>query len=162
MMEHLSTILVKLVGSGLVCGGLLSLSGKGAQREIMRFGCACIMIVLLLSRLHPGEISLPGLCDTERDIEQKIAQEQEEYRYRLADEVRQSIEDEIVKQAKALSISCKAKLHYRIDDTGSFSIDSVVIEYTGGPRDRLSELTASVRRLMNVTEEQIEIREEGT
>ena len=67
----MTAAVVKLVCAGLLCAGMLTLAG-GAQKELLRFGCACLMVVLLLSVLR--QTQLPAL-DTgwyEEQVRQQV------------------------------------------------------------------------------------------
>ena len=54
-MTAVALALLRLAGAGLICGGLLALGGTGSRREILRFGCACLMVILVLDLLRQAD-----------------------------------------------------------------------------------------------------------
>ncbi len=154
------TGLVKLAAAGLLCSGLLSLGGKGAGREILRFGCACLMIVLVMTMVRGADLSLTGLEGYKTQIQDSVQKTHEENRLALLRQTEQDLARELERQAESLSLNCRAAVLCRVDQKDVVWVEQVTVFYHAGPRESLGELRQRIVSLLAVPEGQIIIREE--
>jgi len=150
---------MKLVCAGLVCAGLLTLAG-GAQKELLRFGCACLMVVVLLSLL--GQARLPAL-DTgwyEEQMRQQVAQAQAQARQTQLEQVQAALAKELERQAQMQGIACTVRVVCSADAAGSVTVDRVEMDYHSGPREHLPGLREHVCAQLGIATGQMIIQEE--
>lgn len=155
----MTAAVVKLVCAGLVCGGLLTLAG-GAQKELLRFGCACLMVVLLLSILR--QTQLPAL-DTgwyEKQVRQQVEEAQKQTRQAQLEQTEGQLAAELEKQAAGLGLTCTAEVTCTADSQGRVTVQQVRIGYGSGPREKLEQLRQQVYIQLGVSPGQIIIQEE--
>ena len=74
--------LLRLAGAGLICGGLLALAGTGSRREILRFGCACLMVILVLDLLRQTDLPEDFPSRYESQVREQVDAALEEDRWR--------------------------------------------------------------------------------
>ena len=155
----MTAAVVKLVCAGLVCAGMLTLAG-GAQKELLRFGCACLMVVLLLSVLR--QTQLPAL-DTgwyEEQVQQQVEEAQKQTRQAQLEQTQGQLAAELEKQAAGLGMTCTVEVTCTADDEGRVTVQQVRIGYHGGPREQLEPLRQQFCAQLGVTAGQIIIQEE--
>ena len=155
----MTAAVVKLVCAGLVCAGILTLAG-GAQKELLRFGCACLMVVLLLSVLR--QTQLPAL-DTgwyEDQVRQQVEEAQKQTRQAQLEQTQGQLAAELEKQAAGLGLTCTVEVTCTADDEGRVTVQQVRIGYHGGPREQLEPLRQQFCAQLGVSPGQIIIQEE--
>lgn len=155
----MTAALVKLVTVGLVCTALLTLSG-GAQKELLRFGCACLMVVVLLSVLRQTE--LPAL-DTqwyEVQMQRQVEAAQEQVRQAQLDQTGQDLARELERQAAALGLTCTVEVVCTADREGRVTVAQVTVDYRSGPREMLEQLRQQFCAQLGIATGQIIIQEE--
>lgn len=155
----MTAAVVKLVCAGLACAGILTLAG-GAQKELLRFGCACLMVVLLLSVLR--QTQLPAL-DTgwyEEQVRQQVEEAQKQTRQAQLEQTQGQLAAELEKQAAGLGLTCTVEVTCTADDEGRVTVQQVRIGYHGGPREQLEPLRQQFCAQLGVTAGQIIIQEE--
>ena len=155
----MTAAVVKLVCAGLVCAGILTLAG-GAQKELLRFGCACLMVVLLLSILR--QTQLPAL-DTgwyEEQVRQQVEEAQKQTRQAQLEQTQGQLAAELEKQAAGLGMTCTVEVTCTADDEGRVTVQQVRIGYHGGPREQLEPLRQQFCAQLGVTAGQIILQEE--
>lgn len=155
----MTAAVVKLVCTGLVCAGILTLAG-GAQKELLRFGCACLMVVLLLSILR--QTQLPAL-DTgwyEEQVRQQVEEAQKQTRQAQLEQTQGQLAAELEKQAAGLGLTCTVEVTCTADDEGRVTVQQVRIGYHGGPREQLEPLRQQFCAQLGVSPGQIIIQEE--
>lgn len=157
-MTALSAGLVKLVAAGLVCGGLLTLSG-GAQKEILRFGCACLMVILLLSLLRQTDLPAFDTGWYESQVQSQVDDAQQEARRARLEQTELALEQELERQSTALGLNCTFTVTCAADDAGQVTVRQVKAGYLSGPREKLQELRQSIALQLGVSLEQITIQE---
>ncbi len=159
-MTALTSGLVRLVGAGLICGFLLSLGGKGPGREILRFACAALMVILLLTTLQNTKLVLPDLSLYEAELESQVQDAQQAQRRELLVQTQLQLAEEVRLQAWALSLDCTAQVACRVDDRDVVRVEQVTVLYRSGPQEALSALRQTLCQLLAVPAEQIIIRED--
>lgn len=155
----MTAALIKLVTVGLVCAALLTLSG-GAQKELLRFGCACLMVVVLLSVLR--QTQLPAL-DTgwyEAQVQQQVEEAQAQVRQTQLDQTGQDLARELERQAAALGLTCTVEVTCTADDEGRVTVEQVTVDYRSGPRETLEQLRQQFCAQLGIATGQIIIQEE--
>ena len=113
----MTAAVVKLVCAGLLCAGILTLAG-GAQKELLRFGCACLMVVLLLSILR--QTQLPAL-DTgwyEEQVRQQVEEAQKQTRQAQLEQTQGQLAAELERQDAGLGLTCTVEVTCTADSQG--------------------------------------------
>ena len=90
----------RILGLGLVCGALLTLGGSG-QKEILRLGCACLTVVVLLSMLQRTPIPAFDLSRYENIVQQRVDETQTELRRAALRETEAQLEQHSAHQCGA-------------------------------------------------------------
>ena len=155
----MTAAVLKLVCAGLLCAGILTLAG-GAQKELLRFGCACLMVVLLLSILR--QTQLPAL-DTgwyEEQVRQQVEAAQKQTRQAQLEQTQGQLAAELERQAAGLGLTCTVEVTCTADSQGRVTVQQVWIGYRSGPREQLEQLRQQVCAQLGVTAGQIIIQEE--
>ena len=155
----MTAAVVKLVCAGLLCAGMLTLAG-GAQKELLRFGCACLMVVLLLSILR--QTQLPAL-DTgwyEEQVRQQVEAAQKQTRQAQLEQTQGQLAAELERQAAGLGLTCTVEVTCTADSQGRVTVQQVWIGYGSGPREQLEQLRQQVCAQLGVSPGQIIIQEE--
>lgn len=159
-MTALTGGLLKLVAAGLVCCSLLTLSGKSAQTELLRFGCACLMVILLLSLLRQTEIPAFDLERYEAQVREAVTEAQEQVRRDQLEQTARALEQELERQAAAMGLTCTISVACAADEAGLVTVQQVLVHYSGGPRDRLRELQRTMAAQLAAEPQQIIIQED--
>ena len=155
----MTAAVVKLVCVGLLCAGMLTLAG-GAQKELLRFGCACLMVVLLLSILR--QTQLPAL-DTgwyEEQVRQQVEAAQKQTRQAQLEQTQGQLAAELERQAAGLGLTCTVEVTCTADSQGRVTVQQVWIGYRSGPREQLEQLRQYFCTQLGVSPGQIIIQEE--
>ena len=159
-MTGLTGALLRLVTAGVVCGILLSLGGKGPLREILRFGCACVAVMVLLTVLRQSQLPAAALSGYEGQLQARVEQAQRETRQAVLSQAGRAMEEELERQAAAYSLDCTITVHCMADRDGTVTVDRVEVHYGSGPRDRLQELRRAIAGQLALPEEHIIVKEE--
>ena len=155
----MTAAVVKLVCAGLLCAGMLTLAG-GAQKELLRFGCACLMVVLLLSILR--QTQLPAL-DTgwyEEQVRQQVEEAQKQTRQAQLEQTQGQLAAELERQAAGLGLTCTVEVTCTADSQGRVTVQQVRVGYGSGPREQLEQLRQQVCAQLGVSPGQVIIQEE--
>ena len=155
----MTAAVVKLVCAGLLCAGMLTLAG-GAQKELLRFGCACLMVVLLLSILR--QTQLPAL-DTgwyEEQVRQQVEETQKQTRQAQLEQTQGQLAAELERQTAGLGLTCTVEVTCTADSQGRVTVQRVWIGYRSGPREQLEPLRQQFCIQLGVSPGQIIIQEE--
>jgi hypothetical protein len=156
----MTAALVKLVTAGLLCAALLTLNG-GGQKELLRLGCACLTVVVLLSVLRQTE--LPAL-DTQRyqaQVQPRVEEAQEQVRQAQLEQTAEQLAAELERQAAVLGLTCNAQVDCAADREGRVTVVQVMMTYHSGSRDQLESLRQSLCAQLAIAPGQI-IIQEGT
>lgn len=159
-MTGLIQSLLKLIAAGLLCGGILSLGGKGPLREILRFGCACLTVAVLLTVLRQGNLPTELLSGYKGQLQARVDQAQQENRQAILSQVRQSLTETLEQQAAVYSIDCSMDVQCSADHYGNVTVDGVEVRYRSGPRERLRELRQNISGQLLLPMESIIVKEE--
>ena len=157
-MSVLLGALYKITAMGLVCGALLALCG--GQKEILRLGCACAMVVLLLSIVQNTPLPLPDLSRYEGAVQQQVEDAQAKNRTILLEQTQAQLELWLAQQAADLQLKGSFTVNCDADANGNVTVRWVEGIYRGGPRENLVSLREMIRTQLSVTDGQILIREE--
>lgn len=157
-MSGLMAGLTKLVAAGLICGGLLSLAA-GAQKEILRFGCSCLLVILLMTFLKTGVLSLPSGAWYQNEAWQQVEDAAKETRAKLLKQICSDLEHEVERQAQSRDLSCSTRVICTVDGHGVVSVVQVQVDYHSGPREELTELRRWIADELSVAEAEIVIQE---
>lgn len=160
-MTGLTSGLLRLVTVGIVCGMLLNLGGKGPLREILRFGCACLTVVVLLTVLRQTQLPAGRLAAYEDRLQVQVEQSQQDIRTALLKETQRGLAEELERQARTFSLDCDVSVACRADREGLVTVEGVEISYRCGPRDRLQELRQAIGGQLAIPLENIVVKEEA-
>ena len=155
----MTAAVVKLVTAGLLCAGMLTLAG-GTQKELLRFGCACLMVVVLLSILR--QTQLPAL-DTgwyEEQVRQQVEEAQKQTRQAQLEQTQEQLAAEMERQAAGLGLTCTVEVTCTADDEGRVTVQQARVGYRSGPREQLEPLRQQFCAQLGVSPGQIIIQEE--
>lgn len=155
----MTAAVLKLVTAGLLCAGILTLAG-GAQKELLRFGCACLMVVVLLSILR--QTQLPAL-DTqwyEEQVRQQVEEAQSQTRQAQLAQTEAQLAAELEKQAAGLGLTCSVAVICVADKDGQVTVQQVTVVYHSGPREQLEPLRQRFCAQLGTNPGQIIIQEE--
>lgn len=159
-MTAVALALLRLAGAGLICGGLLALGGTGSRREILRFGCACLMVILVLDLLRQADLPEAFPSRYEAQVREQVDAAQEEGRRARLEETALALSRELERQAAAMELDCAVEVDCQADETGLVTVQRVTVCYRSGPRSRLQELRQSIAAQLAVPADNITIREE--
>lgn len=157
-MTGMMDTITKLLAAGLICGGLLTLAA-GAQREILRFGCSCLLVIFLMSFLRMGVLSQPSRKTYHGNVQQQIDDAAQETRQKLLEQICADLKAEIERQAKSRDIVCSARVTCTADEQGIVTVEQVQVDYHSGPREELAELRLWIAGQLSVSEGDILIQE---
>ena len=105
-MTAVAWALIRLAGAGLICGGLLALGGAGSRREILRFGCACLMVILVLDLLRQADLPEAFPSRYEAHVREQVDAALEEGRRARLEETALALSRELERQAAAMELDC--------------------------------------------------------
>ncbi len=149
----------RIVGLGLVCGALLTLGG-GGQKEILRLGCACLTVVVLLSTLQRTPIPAFDLSRYEETVQQKVDEAQAELLRAALRETEAELERWLDDSAAGMELNCRFSVLCSADSKGDVTVQQVEGIYHSGSRENLTVLKALICSQLAITQQQLIIREE--
>lgn len=149
---------MKLAAAGLICGALLNLTG-GAQKELMRFGCACLMVIVLLSVLRQAKLPLLDTGWYEQQVRQQVEEAQEELRQAQLAQTAGDLAKALERQATTLGLECRIAVECTCDVAGQVDVSHVTVHYYSGPREALDRLRHSFCTQLAIPLERIMIQE---
>lgn len=155
MSSVITSWLSRIFIGGILCSMALILAGDGPRREVVRFSCACLMIVLLLTPLKNcsfSNISLPIQDNTVELAVEQALQQANNYQYSA---VSGTICDYIRQQAEQLGMTCDVRLNYDVDDENVFHIRTVTVSYDPSQQAILSQLQEKIIQDCGVAAQQI-------
>lgn len=132
-MNGLQEYLLRLCVGGICCAAALTLCGTGAKREITRFSCTCVMLLLCFSGFGtldfsdlavPDEFTLQETVDNA--LEDRAELQQAEVDLALAAYIRD--------YAESMSLNCTVRIESYIEE-GEYCIDRVFVGTSGGTAD---------------------------
>ena len=156
----MTAAVVKLVCAGLLCAGILTLAG-GAQKELLRFGCACLMVVLLLSILRQTQLPALDTGGYEEQVRQQVEAAQNQTRQAQLEQTQGQLAAELERQAAGLGRTCTVEVTCNADNQGRVTVQQARVGYRSDPREQLEPLRQQFCAQLGVSPGQIIIQEEG-
>ncbi len=158
-MKTLVHVLLRLTAAGALCGALLSLGGSGARKEILRFCCACVMLILVLTALQGQTLPELPFSAYEAELDQTVEQARQETMTELLHQTQQGLAQEVVRMAAARGISCEAHVTCALQE-GQVTVTQVELLLPELAPAGLQQLMEELPLQLGITREQIVIREE--
>lgn len=135
-------LLLQLAAAGLICSMMLALGGNG-QKELLRLGCACLLVVLLFSKVRDAELTDFGLRAYENSVQDQVDEHLELEKSSLLRETETGLGRELERQAAEQGIVCSVQVACNADENGLVTVEAVTLSYRSGERNRLSALRDS-------------------
>lgn len=157
-MKTLVHVLLRLTAAGVLCGALLSLGGSGAKKEILRFCCACVMLILVLTALQGQTLPELPFSAYEAELDQTVEQARQETMTELLHQTQQGLAQEVVRMAAARGISCEAHVTCALQE-GQVTVTQVELLLPELAPAGLQQLMEELPLQLGITREQIVIRE---
>lgn len=157
-MKTLVHVLLRLTAAGALCGALLSLGGSGARKEILRFCCACVMLILVLTTLQGQTLPELPFSAYEAELDQTVEQARQETMTELLHQTQQGLAQEVVRMAAACGISCEAHVTCALQE-GQVTVTQVELLLPELAPAGLQQLMEELLLQLGITREQIVIRE---
>lgn len=157
-MKTLVHVLLRLTAAGALCGALLSLGGSGARKEILRFCCACVMLILVLTALQGQTLPELPFSAYEAELDQMVEQARQETMTELLHQTQQGLAQEVVRMAAARGISCEAHVTCALQE-GQVTVTQVELLLPELAPAGLQQLMEELPLQLGITREQIVIRE---
>lgn len=157
-MKTLIHSLLRLTAAGALCGALLSLGGSGAKKEILRFCCACVMLILVLTTLQGQTLPELPFSAYEAELDQTVEQARQETMTELLHQTQQGLAQEVVRMAAARGISCEAHVTCALQE-GQVTVTQVELLLPELAPAGLQQLMEELPLQLGITREQIVIRE---
>lgn len=157
-MKTLIHSLLRLTAAGALCGALLSLGGSGARKEILRFCCACVMLILVLTALQGQTLPELPFSAYEAELDQTVEQARQETMTELLHQTQQGLAQEVVRMAAARGISCEAHVTCALQE-GQVTVTQVELLLPELAPAGLQQLMEELPLQLGITREQIVIRE---
>lgn len=154
------TALYQITAIGLVCGSLLSLCGSGGQREILRLGCACLTVIVLLSALQKTELPALDLRRYEEAVRPQVDRAGQELQDATLVQTERLLAEQLEQQAAGMGLDCGFTVVCHADSANNVTVRQVECRYRGGPREDLVELRERIKGQLAVEDGQIVIQEE--
>lgn len=157
-MKTLIHSLLRLTAAGVLCGALLSLGGSGAKKEILRFCCACVMLILVLTTLQGQTLPELPFSAYEAELDQTVEQARQETMTELLHQTQQGLAQEVVRMAAAHGIACEAHVTCTRRE-GQVTVVQVELLLPELAPAGLQQLMEELPLQLGITREQIVIRE---
>ena len=157
-MKTLVHVLLRLTAAGALCGALLSLGGSGARKEILRFCCACVMLILVLTALQGQTLPELPFSAYEAELDQTVEQARQETMTELLHQTQQGLAQEVVRMAAARGISCEAHVTCALQE-GQVTVTQMELLLPELAPAGLQQMMEELPLQLGITREQIVIRE---
>lgn len=158
-MTALGKALLRLTAGGLLCAGALSLGGQGAKKELVRFCCACLMLILVMTALPSGQLPQLSLDAREAELARTVEDAQTQVLEQLLLQTEERLAREVERLASLGGISGTARVICTRQQQ-EITVERVELELSSAPPEGLSRLTETLCRQLAISREQIELREE--
>jgi hypothetical protein len=156
-MSGLREYLLRLCVGGICCAVALTLCGGGAKREITRFSCTCIMILLCFSGF--GRLDFSDLNFSDGFTLQETVDDALEDQMQLKQaEVDLALAAYISDYAKSINLLCKVRVESYIE-AGEYCIDRMFVGTSGGTAN--TELQDWLVKTFAIKETQIRWEDAG-
>lgn len=160
-MTVLREALLRMTAVGLICSALMALAGRTPAREILRFGCACLTVILLVGiagRVDLRSFSLEGEGE---DISSTIDLAQSRARTMQLERAQQALEEYITAEAAKKGIACRARVICE-EENGQVRVRSAEIVYSSGSSlAGLPALQGELAAALGLEMQNITVREEN-
>ena len=150
--------LYRITALGLVCGGLLAVGG-GGQKEILRLGCACVTVIVLLTTLQRMPIPALDLSRYEEQAGQRVAEAQEEALLATLRQTEADLERRLEEVAADMGLLCRFSVTCAADGENRVTVRQVEVVYQSGTREKLTELRAVICSQLAIDGQQVTVRE---
>lgn len=157
-MKTLIHSLLRLTAAGALCGALLSLGGSGARKEILRFCCACVMLILVLTTLQGQTLPELPFSAYETALDQTVEQARQETLAELLTKTEQGLAEKVEDMAAAHGIACEAHVTCTRRE-GQVTVVQVELLLPELAPAGLQQLMEELPLQLGITREQIVIRE---
>lgn len=158
-MKTLIHSLLRLTAAGVLCGALLSLGGSGAKKEILRFCCACVMLILVLTALQGQTLPELPFSAYEAALDQTVEQARQETLAELLTKTEQGLAEKVKDMAAAHGIACEAHVTCTRRE-GQVTVVQVELLLPELAPAGMQKLMEELLLQLGITREQIVIREE--
>lgn len=132
-MSGLREYLLRLCVGGICCAAALTLSGSGAKREITRFTCTCVMLLLCFSGFGALDFSDFSFFD-EFTLQETVDDALENQAEQQKMEVDLALAAYIRDYAGSMHLNCTVRIESYIED-GEYCIDRIFVGTSGGIAD---------------------------
>lgn len=157
-MKTLIHSLLRLTAAGALCGALLSLGGSGARKEILRFCCACVMLILVLTALQGQTLPELPFSAYETALDQTVEQARQETLAELLTKTEQGLAEKVEDMAAAHGIACEAHVTCTRRE-GQVTVVQVELLLPELAPAGMQKLMEELPLQLGITREQIVIRE---
>lgn len=157
-MKTLIHSLLRLTAAGVLCGALLSLGGSGAKKEILRFCCACVMLILVLTALQGQTLPELPFSAYETALDQTVEQARQETLAELLTKTEQGLAEKVEDMAAAHGIACEAHVTCTRRE-GQVTVVQVELLLPELAPAGMQKLMEELLLQLGITREQIVIRE---
>lgn len=154
-----AALLLRLVAAGLICSGLLSLSGGGPQREILRFGCACLTVIVLMSALEKVELPSGRLAAYEDRIQQRVETARQESREALLAQIVRELEQEVERQLTEVGLRGSCQVTCTAEEGGQLTVTGVRITCQEGAEAAWEELRQTLAARLGISAQAVILEE---
>ena len=152
-------LLLRLTAGGLICGLALALGGRDGKRELLRFACACVMAILLITGVRGLSWELPENAWENAQLEDLAAQAQAERLDRELEAVAQALSRDAEEQAALLGLDCTARVTCGRAEDGQASITGAHLTLRGGDETARARLGEALALRYGLPPETIEMEE---
>ncbi len=128
-MNGMTEYLLRLCVGGICCAVAVTLSGTGTKREITRFTCTCIMVLLCFSGIKQIDFADLPIQDNHelQDVVDDAVQDRLEMQKKETD---LALAQYIQQQALAMGCTCQVRVESILED-GEYQIDMITIGTAG-------------------------------
>ena len=137
-MSGVREYLLRLCVGGICCAAALTLSGSGAKREITRFACTCVMLLLCFTGLGALDFSDLALSDG-FTLQETVDDALEEQPLQQQAAVDLQLAQYICEYAHTMERNYTVRVISRLED-GEYCIDRIFIETPGGTADAVLQM----------------------
>lgn len=151
--------LYRITVLGLVCGALLMVGG-GGQKEILRLGCACLTVVVLLTTLQRMPVPALDLSRYEDPVRRQVEDTQAEMLGATLRQTEADLEEHLKELAAGMELNCGFSVTCIADIHNRVTVQQVEVRYQNGPRENLTGLRDLICAQLAINGQQLIIREE--
>lgn len=154
MSDFFRVLITRIFAGGIICTLAMMLTGEGAKKEIVRLGCACLMVILVFTPFRGVSLNTEWLRKSGADISDYVKEGMEKAEQERFESAARNIEAHIVRRAAAEGVECRADVKYHITNEKRFVIDEIRIS-CGGKSDKREALQKAIEEDCGVSGNQI-------